>query len=48
MCATTMFIGAVREDIPMWALGALISPLFWYALIKDGVDQAIRWIAGRA
>ncbi len=48
VCATTMFIGAVREDIPMWALGALISPLFWYALIKDGVDQAIRWIAGRA
>ncbi|MDR3424298.1 MAG: hypothetical protein P4M13_04365 [Alphaproteobacteria bacterium] len=48
MCATTMFIGAVREDIPMWALGALISPLFWYAFVKDGVDQAIRWINARA
>lgn len=48
MCATTMFIGAVREDIPMWALGALISPLFWYAFVKDGVDQALRWINARA
>jgi hypothetical protein len=48
VCATTMFIGAVREDIPMWALGALISPLFWYAFIKDGVDQAIRWIKAHA
>ncbi len=48
VCATTMFIGAVREDIPMWALGALISPLFWYAFIKDGVDHAIRWISARA
>lgn len=47
-CATTMFVGAVREDIPMWALGALISPLFWYAFVKDGVDQAIRWINARA
>jgi hypothetical protein len=28
-CSTTMCIGAVREDIPMWALGALVSPLFW-------------------
>lgn len=47
-CSTTMFFGAVREDIPMWALGALISPLFWYAFVKDGVDQAVRWINARA
>jgi hypothetical protein len=48
VCSTTMFFGAVREDIPMWALGAVISPLFWYAFVKEGVDQAIRWIKARA
>jgi hypothetical protein len=46
-CATTMFVGAVREDIPMWAIGALVSPLFWYAFIKEGVDQALLWITAR-
>jgi len=48
VCSAAMYIGAVREDIPMWALGALISPLFWYAFVKDGIDQAIRWITARA
>jgi hypothetical protein len=48
VCATTLFIGAVREDILMWALGAVISPLFWYAFIKDGVDQTLRSIKARA
>jgi hypothetical protein len=48
MCSTTMVIGEVREDIPMWALGALVSPLFWYAFVKEGVDQALRWIRARA
>lgn len=47
-CSATMFLGAVREDIPMWALGALVSPLFWYAFVKEGVDQALRWIRARA
>jgi hypothetical protein len=44
VCATTMYIGAVREDIPMWLLGAAISPLFWYAFVKEGVDEALRRI----
>lgn len=48
VCSTTMFIGAVREDIPMWALGALISPLYWYAFVKQAIDRAIRWITARA
>ncbi len=48
VCSTTMFIGAVREDIPMWALGAVISPLYWYAFVKEGIDQALRWITARA
>jgi hypothetical protein len=48
MCSATMSIGAVREDIQMWALGALVSPLFWYAFVKEGVDQALRWIRARA
>jgi hypothetical protein len=47
-CATTMFIGALREDLFMWSLGALVSPLFWYAFVKEGVDTALRWITNRA
>jgi hypothetical protein len=48
VCAATMFLGAVREDIPLWLLGAVVSPLFWYAFVKEGVDKALRQIAERA
>jgi len=30
-CALTMLLGAIREDLPMWTLGALVSGVFWYA-----------------
>jgi hypothetical protein len=30
-CAVTMLLGAIREDLTMWTLGALVSGIFWYA-----------------
>lgn len=47
VCAITMFLGAVREDIPMWLLGAVVSPLFWYAFVEEGVDRVLRSINNR-
>uniref|UniRef100_UPI003FD891F4 hypothetical protein n=1 Tax=Rhodoblastus sp. TaxID=1962975 RepID=UPI003FD891F4 len=30
-CALTMLLGAIREDLPLWTLGALVSGVFWHA-----------------
>lgn len=30
-CALVMLRGAIREDLLMWTLGALVSGVFWYA-----------------
>ena len=30
-CALTMLLGAIREDLSLWTLGALVSGVFWYA-----------------
>jgi len=34
-CALTMLLGAIREDMSMWTLGALVSGVFWYAFGRE-------------
>jgi hypothetical protein len=39
-CILTMLLGAIREDLPMWGLGALVSVTFWYSFGKELFDRA--------
>jgi hypothetical protein len=34
-CALTMALGAIREDLLMWGLGALVSLTFWRAFANE-------------
>lgn len=34
-CALTMTLGAIREDLLLWGLGALVSLTFWHAFAKE-------------
>lgn len=34
-CALTMLLGAIREDLMLWTLGALVSGVFWYAFGRE-------------
>ena len=34
-CALTMLLGAIREDLMLWTLGAMVSGVFWYAFGRE-------------